>query len=385
MPTLSTDPPFQSFFIGGFECSTHRRPDGPHRDLIAATAHDRFCQADYARLQALGIRTARDGIRWHLIEPAPGRYDFSSVLPMIRAAQATGTQVIWDLWHYGWPDDLNLFAPAFVERFAGLARAFSRLLDSETDQVPILAPINEISFFAWAAGDAGFFHPFTHGRGLEIKFQLVRATLAAIRAIWEVNPRSRIALIDPVINVIPDPARPWDAPAAEAHRQAQYQTWDMVAGHAYPDLGGHERYLDLIGVNYYSDNQWIMNGPHLTPGHPLSRPFHTMLQEVYARYGRPLFIGETGAEGAARSAWLRYMGAEVRVAQRAGVPVEGLCLYPILDYPGWDDDRHCPTGLWGYPTPTGDRPLYRPLAAELARQQRAFAGNRAPAALPIER
>jgi hypothetical protein len=33
-------------------------------------------------------------VRWHLIEPgAPGRYDWSSLLPMLRAAEAAGTQV----------------------------------------------------------------------------------------------------------------------------------------------------------------------------------------------------------------------------------------------------------------------------------------------------
>ena len=61
-----------------------------------------------------GIRTVRDGLRWHLIETAPGRYDWSSFLPMLRAARDTGTQVIWDLAHYGWPDDLDIWSPAFV-------------------------------------------------------------------------------------------------------------------------------------------------------------------------------------------------------------------------------------------------------------------------------
>src|SRR5437870_1637831 len=99
MIALSEKSLFQSFFLGGFECSTHRRKDGQRLDLIAATVHDRFCRQDYARLQTQGIHTARDGLRWHRIERTPGRYDFSSVVPMIRAAHATRTQVIWDLWH----------------------------------------------------------------------------------------------------------------------------------------------------------------------------------------------------------------------------------------------------------------------------------------------
>src|SRR5258708_5486472 len=90
---------FQSFWIGGFECSTHRLPRrkalgrfaGVRLDLLAATRHDQFALQDYARLQEFGIRTARDGVRWHLIEKAPYRYDFSSLVPMLRAARRTQT------------------------------------------------------------------------------------------------------------------------------------------------------------------------------------------------------------------------------------------------------------------------------------------------------
>ena len=76
--------PFQSFFIGGFECSTHLRRDGRRLDVIAGTAHDVNAGADYAQLAAHGMRTVRDGFRWHLIERRPGRYDFASVRPMVR-------------------------------------------------------------------------------------------------------------------------------------------------------------------------------------------------------------------------------------------------------------------------------------------------------------
>ena len=62
-------------------------------------------------------------------------------------------------------------------------------------------------------------------------------------------------------------------------------------------------------------------------------------------------------------------GREVSAARRAGAALHGLCLYPILNHPGWDDDRHCYNGLWDYPQPDGSRDVYQPLAAELARQQ----------------
>ena len=70
---LSTDelPLFPSFFMGGFECASHQLLSGRRLDLTAATGHDRYAFEDYQRLREYGMDVARDGIRWHLIEPRP--------------------------------------------------------------------------------------------------------------------------------------------------------------------------------------------------------------------------------------------------------------------------------------------------------------------------
>jgi hypothetical protein len=362
----------KDFWIGGFECSCHRRKGGGRLDLIAATGHDRHALADYTRLCEAGIGAARDGVRWHLVEPSPGRYDFSSLLPMLRAARAAGVEVIWDLCHYGWPDDLDIFRPRFVERFAAYARAAARVIASETDGRPLLTPVNEISFWSWAGGDGGHLDPYETGRGFELKTQLVRACLAAVDAIWSVAPEAGILHPDPAVRVVADPARPHERAEAEGYHEAQYQAWDMISGRLWPQLGGDPRYLGVLGVNYYPYNQWIYKGPSLERDHPFHRPFRDILGDVYARYRQPLLIAETGALDAARAPWLAYIGEEVRAAMRAGVPVEGICLYPILDYPGWADDRHCACGLWGFPGATGERESHPPLARELARQMELF-------------
>jgi hypothetical protein len=97
-----------------------------------------------------------------------------------------------------------------------------------------------------------------------------------------------------------------------------------------------------------------------------------MLAEVHARYQRPVFVAETSIEGAPRAAWLRYVCEEVRAAILMGVPVEGICLYPVLSHLGWDDDRYCPNGLFELETRQGRRVVHAPLAAELRRQQALF-------------
>ncbi|MBV9007800.1 MAG: beta-glucosidase [Verrucomicrobia bacterium] len=368
---------FQSFFIGGFECSTHRLRSGKRLDLVCATRHDEFAESDYRLLREHGICTVREGLRWHLIEAQPRRFDFSSAAALIDAACKTHTQVIWDLWHYGWPDDIEIFSTEFVDRFARYARSAAELL-SENFPAPIVCPVNEISFFSWAGGEAGIFNPFAKNRGAEMKRQLVRASVAAINAMREVNREIRFCHIDPIINVIPE--RPENAAEAKAYHLSQFEACDMIMGRTAPELGGREDFVDLVGVNYYIHNQWTHPGhagSMLVPSDPRYRHVRDLLQENYARYHKPIFVAETGIEDETRPAWLRYMCNEVYGAMADGVPAQGLCLYPILNHPGWEDDRHCYNGLFDYADEQGRREIYEPLARELARQEKIVAGIRA--------
>ncbi|MGI4764606.1 MAG: hypothetical protein ACRYGP_06020, partial [Janthinobacterium lividum] len=143
--------------------------------------------------------------------------------------------------------------------------------------------------------------------------------------------------------------------------------------------------LDIVGVNYYPDNQWYTGGLTIPLGHHAYRPLREILAEAHARYGRPLLIAETGAEGTAKASWFHYVCGEVRAAQRADVPVEGVCLYPILDYPGWENDRTCSVGLFSLPERDGRRTSDLDLADELERQREEFAACAAPGRLRTAR
>ena len=360
---------FASVLMGGWEASTHRLGNGRRLDLLAATGHDSHAAQDYRQLQTLGIHTCRDGIRWHRIEVQPGRYDFTSLTPMIEAARDSGTQVVWDLMHYGWPDDLDLWSPAFVTRFARLARAVALHHRGLTDAVPFWCPVNEISFFSWAAGDARYLNPFAAGRGYELKCQLARAAIAAMAELRAVDPRARFLMAEPLLGITHNPASGLPLWQAQGHHDSQFQAFDLIAGRLWPQLGGDESLLDLVGVNYYYNNQWLHGGPPIDMDHPAYRPLSDLLVEVAARYDRPLVIAETGTEGARRESWLDYVAAEVVRARSRGVRVEGLCLYPVANHPGWDDDRLCPNGLLGHDPAGGARSVDPGLAAAVARAQ----------------
>lgn len=357
---------FQSFMMGGFECSTHRKRGGERLDLIASTRHDQFAEADYERLLSVGMKTARDGLRWHLIEREPRRYDFSSLQNQVRAARKTGIQIIWDFFHYGYPDDLDIFSPEFVERFASFSAAAAAFLSSEINQTLFICPVNEISFFSWIAGEVGGFYPFAKKRGEELKRQLVRAAIHAIDAIRAAQPNARFIQIDPAIHVTTGGKNPSARRWAENYRQAQFHALDMLCGRLEPELGGSSEHLDIIGLNYYVHNQWFYpNRRKIGRQHRLYRPLHEILREFYERYQRPLLIAETGIEDEARPDWFRYVCEESKIAVSKNVPLEGICIYPIVNHPGWEDERHCHNGLWNYADDSGQREIYQPLADEI--------------------
>lgn len=358
------EPLFSGFFLAGFECSDHRLEDGRRLDLLRSTRHDQWVREDYARVRALGMHACRSGVSWVRCEPSPGEYDFSSFRPRLKAAEGQ-LEVFWDLMHFGWPDHVDPFAIDFPTRFGRYAGALAKFFANESDLSPRFTPINEMSFLSWAGGDVGVMNPFQRARGFELKLQFVLATIEAIEAIRAELPHARFLHSEPAIHIVPSPEFPLTHRKVESDDLLQYQALDMLSGRVLPRLGGSRRYLDIVGVNYYSNNQFTIDGSTVPLGDPRFKPFSHMLREVWTRYGRPMIVSETGAEGDARGPWLRYVLSECELAMREGVELHGVTLYPVIDHPGWLDDRHCPNGLFGYADGSGERHLCEPLAAEL--------------------
>ena len=366
-PVPSVSQLMGGMFLGGFECSCHRLEDGRRLDLQLSTRHLEFADQDYARLRRVGISTCRDGVSWVRTEPQRGRFDFSQAARLLGAARRNGVRIIWDLMHFGWPDDVDVFGLELPQRFGAYARAFAQFLANESDEAPIISPINEISFLSWAGADVRIMNPFVSARGVELTVQLVRATIEAIEGFRSVLPDTRFLQTDPVINIVASPDHPKTWRRVEGDNLLQYQAWDMLVGDIWPSLGGNSSYLDIVGVNYYPDNQFMLDGETVLRGDPRYKPFSSILQEVWQRYRRPMIISETGAEGDLRAPWLRYVCDEASVALQSGVELHGITLYPIVNHPGWVDDRRCENGLFDYAAADGTRAVNAPLAEELHR------------------
>ena len=361
---------FRSFFFAGFEGTTTSNLQRQWIDQVMATQHDVHADADYRRLRESGLLAAREAIRWPVVDQA-GKLDFTSVQPFLDAGVRHGIEIIWDLFHYGYPRDLDPFSDQFITRFADYCEAAARFVARRHRGPHYFTPVNEPSFFAWAGAEVGRFAPHCYGRGPELKVALARAAIAGINAIRSVLPAARIVNVDPVCRVVP-PADHFDphAHADDFNDRAVFEAWDMIAGRTRPELGGSREHLDIVGVNYYASNQWEI-GREETPlalDDPRRMSLSDLLRGVFRRYGGELLVTETSHADEMRPIWLNVVAHECAKLLDEGLPLRGVCLYPILGMPEWHD----PTiwtrmGLWDL-FPQGDqlrRELYAPMFESL--------------------
>lgn len=336
---------FRSFFLAGFECATGYNKRGQPIDQICATQHDRYLEDDYARLAKLGILTVREGISWRHAD-LKGQYDFSYLDQVIRASRKFGIEVIFDLFHYGYPDDVDLFDEGTIDRFAAYTQAAAKRIADNFDEPWHVTTVNEPSYFAWAAGDAGLFAPHKTGASHELKQVLIRAAIRATDAIWDVVPNASIVTIDPVCHVVP--AHEDDIQAAlDFNEGAVFESLDMLSGRKHPEFGGSPKHLGTIGINYYWNNQWELGGDTLADDDVRRLPLREIVRSVYERYAIPVFISETSHIDEQRGPWLSYVAEEMSALIAEAVPVQGVCLYPILGMPEWHDQSAWTRfGLW---------------------------------------
>lgn len=369
---IAGDSPFRSFWIGGYEGADHRNGDGYSNDMLWATEHLQRIDGDYRRVSRLGIKTVRESIGWRVSESEDGQINLSRAVRMAKCAQAHGLQILWTVMHYGVPHGLSVHEDALIARFARFAAKVAEALAPLSDGPPIYTPINEINFLAWAASETSMMGamPLQHMStaedssisGYAIKRRLVKAALAGMDAIRRADARARFLHIEPVVHVVAPLEQPELSSLALQVEDYQWQAYDLLSGRLEPELGGSPAALDMLGVNHYHCSQWEVGTERRLAWH--LRDFRRLgmqqlLSSVWNRYQRPLLIGETSHIGVGRAAWLHEIAGEVQRAQAHGVPVLGICVYPLLDRPDWNAPHAWHrSGLWHLPhanDPAGER------------------------------
>ncbi len=381
---MNNDNPFRSFWMAGYECADHLNAFGRRVDLINTSGHLPLIDTDYQNLSLFKISTVREGIRWSKVETKPYQYDWSVVNTMIQSGKSHNIQQVWDLCHFGYPDDLTPLHPQFTDRFVALCTAFVQFYRSvDTTSTLVITPINEVSFLSWLGGEAGGTSPYCTRQGWEVKYQLMKAYIQGINALKAADPSVRILTTEPLINVVP---RNFTAAAeiehATAFHESQFQVTEILCGRMCPELGGGEGYLDILGYNFYFNNQWIA-APHefldwkIGEANPAFIPLHQLLIAAFKKYNRPFVLTETSHPKEDRPLWISMIETESQKLLQAKLPFWGICWYPMVNRPDWDyvHDWHY-AGIWDdvYQEDSPERVLNMPSAEALLLAQSSLSG-----------
>jgi fructuronate reductase len=81
----------------------------------SAASSEAFMASHWARLRAMHLNTVLAPVSWELVEPEEGRFDWSVLDSMLRAARANDLKLVL-LWFGAWKNSMSTYAPSWVKR-----------------------------------------------------------------------------------------------------------------------------------------------------------------------------------------------------------------------------------------------------------------------------
>jgi hypothetical protein len=299
-----------------------RKGDTLYRqDEVRLIRHDEFLESDYELLVAAGCVGVRDAAWWYVSHPAPGVYDWTWMDRVVTAAETYKLKLYLDLWHYGYPDWLDIFSPDAPMHFADFARQIAQCYPS----LEYYCVCNEPSLLVEMGGRHGQWGPFLHeDEPATFRRQVSRMIIEASRAILEVRPEA--------VLILPEP---WHA-TDRIPEDDQAAVLDTVLGLRDPELGGSSELVTIIGLNHYRDSTLP--------------PFHRLLIDAQKRWPtKQLWVTETSGPptGWQQAEWFWWMLAETRLAALSGVNVPVFTWAPAISMYDWvDETLQLHNGIW---------------------------------------
>ncbi len=358
-PTRRVAPhgPFAFIFATGIECS-YPTIDARRwrRDQMDATGHYRRWTQDLDLVAELGLSHLRYGPPLHLTYPARGRFDWAATDGPMQAMARMGLTPIVDLCHFGLPDWLSDFQNAEVpEALSAYAAAFAE----RYPEVRFFTPVNEMYVCARLSALDGLWNEqlrderaFTRASA-----HTAKATVLMMQAILQRRPdavfvTSESSEFNQACCPDPEVVR-----IADFENERRFVPLDLAYAHPISEsmrghLLGHGLAADdydwfmrqdvprraILGVDYYDWNEKLID----TEGRPqaLGELFgwYVIASQYHDRYRRPLMHTETNHMDAREAPrWLWRQWHNVRLIQKAGVPVVGFTWYSLTDQVDWDN------------------------------------------------
>lgn len=329
-------------------------------DAYELTDHYGRWDEDLRLMADLGVRTARYGVPWHQINPAPGQWDWSFADKTLSRLLELGIDPIVDLVHYGLPPWIEnaYFHPDFPQYMAEYA---GRVAERFRGSIFAYTPLNEPRVTSWYCGKLGWWPPFARGwRGF------VKVMLAVSRGM--VQTVERLRSVDPeIVPVHVDATDLYESADPTLQSEVQHRQeivflaldlisgrlrsghplhgWLLSSGATEEDLRwfqSHAVDLPLIGINLYpmfsrkilSRSKWGLRTRMPRAGADI---IDHLGQLYWERYRRPLMITETAADGrlSRRRDWLDTSVAAVKRLRERGVPMVGYTWWPLFALVAW--------------------------------------------------
>lgn len=300
------------------------------QDEIVLSGHDRLLDDDYRILKAAGTVGVRDAARWYVTHPAPGVFDWAWLDRVVDAAARHELRLYLDLWHYGYPDWLDLMSADAPRQFADFARQIALRYPDLHDW----CICNEPTLLVDWGGPVGKWAPFLKDADpMPLRQQVCRCIIEASRAVLDLRPDDRL--------ILPEP---WHAPDTQSEDE-QAAVIDTVLGLRDPRLGGESALVSVVGLNHYRDSTLP--------------PFHRLILNARRRWPeKRLWVTETSGPptGWQQAEWFWWMLGETRLANAEGAGVEVFTWAPALSMFDWEDETlQLLNGLWMLDEATGER------------------------------
>jgi hypothetical protein len=303
-------------------------------DEVKLIRHDKFLETDYQLMVDIGCVGIRDGARWYITHPAPGKFDWTWLDRVVNAAGKFNLTLYLDLWHYGYPDWLDIMRADAPGHFAEFAVQIAQRYPAITHY----CVANEPSLLVDFGGRKGRWRPFLRQKDpVALRQQISRMIITASQAILDVRPAAQL--------ILPEP---WHATDRVAEDE-QAAVIDTVLGLRDPEAGGSSQYITVIGLNHYRDSTLP--------------PFHRLILNAQKRWpDKPLWFTETSGPptGWQQAEWFWWMLAETRLANIAGADIPVFTWAPAISMYDWvDETKHLANGIWvieadGRRTPNGN-------------------------------
>ena len=394
---------------GGVECTVNRVRDRFFNQIERSGHWGR--DGDIGLFAELGLRTLRFPMLWELFAPdSINEIDWAWSDARLGRMQEFGIRPIAGLLHHGsGPRYTNLLDPEFPQKFARYARAVAERYPWIDAYTPINEPLTTARFSAL------YGHWYPHKRD-DLSFARAllgqcRATVLALQAIREVNPRAQLIQTEDFGKTFSTRLLAYQA---QFENDRRWITWDLLsglvdrshpmwsylrwAGIAESDIEIFQREPcppDILGMNHYVTSErfldeniaahapetWGGNGLHRYADLAAVRSDATdmagpenLLLEIWRRYGRTIAVTEAhlGCTVDEQVRWFMEIWEAALGARARGADITAVTSWALLGSFDWNslltrEDKYYEAGAFnvfdGDPRPTVIAEMVRELAA----------------------